>query len=288
MRIWLILLCLLATDVSAQEHPSTASEPQEAGNEIVVVGRETSEKQVSDFVKGLTWAPHARTIARFEGEWVCPLAFGLSVKYNRLITERMRKVARAAGVGLAAEPCTPNALVIFADDKLATVRQLERERPQMFPEDRVRLSEEPGPAIAWRVLGKIDLDGVRAHGIVARTTRPASRLVELVRPIFDLSVVVIERDAIEGFTTVQVADYAAMRVLTTANPARAQDSGAPTILSIMTTPKDQPAPVTLTTWDLSFLRSLYALPVGQSAAAQRGMIGDSMRRDFGTVPVRKP
>lgn len=158
----------------------------------------------------------------------------------------------------------------------------------MFPEDRVRPSEEPGPAIAWRVLGKIDLDGVRAHGIVARTTRPASRLVELVRPIFDLSVVVIERDAIEGFTTVQVADYAAMRVLTTANPARAQDSGAPTILSIMTTPKDQPAPVTLTTWDLSFLRSLYALPVGQSAAAQRGMIGDSMRRDFGTVPVRKP
>ena len=94
MRIWLILLCLLATEVSAQEHPSTASEPQEAGNEIVVVGREASEKQVSDFVRGLTWAPHARTIARFEGEWVCPLAFGLSVKYNRLITERMRRVAR--------------------------------------------------------------------------------------------------------------------------------------------------------------------------------------------------
>ncbi len=267
----------------AQEKPPSSAD---APDEIVVVGREAGEKQMRDFVRGLTWAPHARTIARFEGDWLCPIAFGLSVRYNQLLTERMRKVAKAAGIGLAPERCTPNAVAIFADDKRATVRQLERERPQMFPEDPIRLPDEPGRAIAWRVLGKVDIDGVRTHGVVARSTRPASRLVELVRPVFDLSVVVIERGSLEGFTTVQVADYSIMRLLTTANPARAQDSGAPTIVSILTTPKDQPTPVTLTAWDMSFLRALYALPMNRGAAAQRGLISDRMRRDLGSTPPK--
>ena len=69
------------------------------------------------------------------------------------------------------------------------------------------------------------------------------------------SLVVIQLDALRGLTTTQLADYAAMRVFARTQPSRLQRSTAPTILNIIDTPMNAQVPLTLTQWDLGFLRA---------------------------------
>lgn len=85
------------------------------------------------------------------------------------------------------------------------------------------------------------------------------------RPILVAAVVVIERDAVVGMTTTQLAGYAAVRTFARTDPQKVQGLSAPTILSILDAPDDTEVPVTLTQWDLGYLRGLYAAAPMRSA-----------------------
>jgi hypothetical protein len=100
----------------------------------------------------------------------------------------------------------------------------------------------------------------------------------MARPVYLMSIVVIERRGLDGLTTTQIADYAAMRAFSDASPARARETGAPTILTILETPMGSEMPLSMTAWDLSFLRGLYASPPSLFSNAQRGAIGAYMKR----------
>jgi hypothetical protein len=285
MRFWLSSMALLvAAPAIAQEKPAEAP----AGETIVVVGNEARDKQVQAFVRSLAFT-REDSLPRFELEKLCLAASGLSPRDDLLVTSRMRKVAAAAGLELGEEGCRPNAVAIFAGDKAEMIRELEKDRPDMFPADPTRLKVVPGPAQAWRVTGLVTRDGHSPDQLmITRTTKPGSRLVPPLRPVFDLSVVVIERGALDGLTTVQVADYALMRLLTPSNPARLPAEAPPTILKVLTTPMGQEVPVTMTAWDFSFLRSYYRSPSDRTATAQRGLIADSMRRDLDRTETAIP
>jgi hypothetical protein len=108
----------------------------------------------------------------------------------------------------------------------------------------------------------------------------ASRLKPSSRPDFLTSVVVVEVGALTGITTTQLADYAAMRLYSQANPARLANNGQQTILKIIDAPLDSQIPLTMTAWDLAFLKSLYRSEPLQYSTHQRAAIGREFRREL--------
>jgi hypothetical protein len=149
-----------------------------------------------------------------------------------------------------------------------------------------RLANGPGPAAAWHVKGMLTKDGTIVPKIGRRYinegTDTPSRLSPQTRPHFLAAVVVVELDALAGLSTTQLADYAALRAFTEADPARLTDSGAPTILTILDKPVGSEVPLSLTQWDLSFLTSLYASSNDAYANRQRsemkGMFKDELKK----------
>lgn len=287
MRIALLAASLfLALPAVAQE---TAKDDGESPSDIIVIGKETRET-ARDFVKAL---PPRRVaddpLARFSYAPVCPAAAGLGARLDAEITARMRRVAAAAKMPLAPEGCGTNALVLFADDKAEMIGALRREHPAYFMGAdgmSVDVPKGKGPATAWYVSNYVDRDGrpvaydADAGYHVVNSTLGPSRIHSTVRPVFIASVVVIERGALEGLSATQVADYAAMRAFTGADPARMKGTDAPTILTLLDSTMDTEIPITLTEWDMSFLRAFYAAPENQFGTRQRLAIGSHMAKEI--------
>jgi hypothetical protein len=256
-------------------------------DDIVVVGRDERDrdKQIHNFVRGLTVTPGTDPLGRFDREEVCPQAAGLPPQYNRAIADRIRQVATAARISLAKEDCRyPNALVIFASNKLAMIAALRKRYPWLFHDMRgapITIEREDGPAAAWHVEGLATRDGTvvpPGDPPQIRTTMASSRLQARARPVFLLSIVVIERRGVDGLTATQIADYAAMRTFTDATPARARTTAVSSILTVLDAPMGTPTPPTMTSWDLNFLRGYYDASPNSFARAQRGEIESYLKR----------
>jgi hypothetical protein len=203
-------------------------------------------------------------------------------------------VAGAAGLGVAPSGCTPNAIVFVTRNKREFIQTLNRRRPQSFetltPAQITRLAHSPGPAAAWQLEGLVDADGVplymdpqlgalRNNGFAS-----ASRIRAQTRSAFDAAALVVESRALEGLTTIQLADYAAMRLLAKVDPARLPANAPTTILNVLTTPMGSPAPITMTNWDLAFLRGLYGSEPDLQVSGQRSEIGRLVNRELQAGP----
>jgi hypothetical protein len=263
-----------------------AHEPPPAGSEsnVVVTGERGREQEISDFVAALASAPSNGQLARFEDR-ICPAAFGLSGPLREQVVTRMRRVSEAAGLRLAGEGCRPNVLLMVTRDKRAFVQALAARYPQYFGDDHENsaraVARQPGPASAWHARESVNADGqalTRQGGFaVNRTTRGQSRIAHSARPVFTTAAVVIEREALTGLSTTQLADYALMRALAQTDPSRLPASSPATILAVLEAPMGTELPLTLTRWDLGFLRGLYASRANLHANAQRGEIRDGVR-----------
>jgi hypothetical protein len=120
-------------------------------------------------------------------------------------------------------------------------------------------------------------DGVYEQRVWGSSTRikPAARQE------FSGAVVVVQADAIAGLTTTQLADYAAMRAFVRTDPAKLTASAANSILNVVTTPMGAPVPLTITAWDMSFLKAYYASRLNNFAANQRSEMREKMSQDLG-------
>lgn len=264
-----------ASPVAAQKPP-----PQpEAGSDIVVTGTRDRDRdrQVSSFVNALTKAPVGGQISRFE-ETVCPAAIGLTPRQNEIVAARLRTVAKAVGLKVGEEGCKPNVSVIVAQDRDAMVRDIRSKWTDPLG-DRVKVPNQPGPAVALHVEGLLDADGIpagvkqdegdgRSGFYTVELGQTSSRLRPASRPHFLGSILVVEPVALDGLTTVQLADYAAMRLLARTDPSRL-DKSASTILTLLDAPMNSAVPVTLTQWDFAFLKALYGSSPGTFANRQR-------------------
>lgn len=252
---------------------------QQSDDAIVIQGTRPSDHQVRDFVKALTSVPSYGQIGRFHAA-VCPVAMGLPQVQNDQIADRMRRVAAAATIKVAPAKCTPNAFVIVAPDKAAAITELQKRFPaylsQMTARQVRELADSPEPAAAWQVKGLLTADGLeaaKATGHDYYTVKSAdnpSHIKASSKPTFNASVVVIDVKAAAGLTLTQLADYAAMRTFADIAPARVKAVGVPTILGALGSPEDKLVPVTLTYWDLGFLKSLYSTDNSYLATYQRG------------------
>jgi hypothetical protein len=289
MRIQFLIPLLLASAAAPVAAAGQAEDQQQIdGQEIVVEGRRDIDRQVSNFVKALTDVPMSGQISRFD--WaVCPSVAGLSDRQNALAAQRIRQVADAAGIKVGKAGCKGNVLLLVAGDVPAMVKWLRSKHSDLFAgvtSRQLRELSRGGPAVAWHIEGRLDADGVevpfdRVTGqyTVERTDTP-SRISTTSRPHFAGAVVVVGNSALEGLTVVQLADYAAMRAFARTDPARLRESSPPSILSAIEAPMGSEVPITLTQWDLAYLKALYSATENRLAGQQRGEMSREMVKEL--------
>ena len=263
--------------------------PATQEGDIIVEGKQVKKEQVRDFISALTNAPNLGQIGRFHSP-VCPAVVGLPDQQARPIAERMRRVAAAGSILVAPAKCTPNVFLIVAPDKGDAIRQLRRQFPAYFTDLRDRqirqLADAPKPAAAWQVKGRVSADGTELKKVagagyyINEGTNSGSRIRAGTMPGFVASVVVVELQAIGGLSVTQVADYAAMRAFADTDPARAARSGAPTILTVLDAAGDQQVPLSLTHWDLGYLKSLYTTSNAHYVTYQRGDMENVLKKEL--------
>lgn len=282
------LALLFAGSSLAQSSEAAQPEPKA----IVVQGRRDRERQIRNFIRDLTPAKVHGQLGRFESS-VCPAVAGLSTGQEAIIAGRIRRVAQAAGMTVGKAGCHPNVILIVADDKAALVKRLEKERLDYFPSVRNQydfdaLKDPNTPVAAWqieitRAADGRDLqqdmsgsDAGRTGLYTLKTTEASTRLKPSTRQYYAASVVIVQADALTGLTTTQLADYAAMRAFVRNDPARIKDPTANTILNVIAAPMGASVPLTLTQWDLSFLKAYYASSLNNYAANQRSEMRGKM------------
>lgn len=290
-----LLCCVSSTlpfSAMAQEADTTRDSSQ-----IIVQGSRDIDREIDKFVSALSELPITRQLSKFEKS-VCPIVFGLPQAEDDAIAARMRKVAEAAGIRVSGADCVANVVVIITADKGAFLKALRRKRPEYFDAMEAmqvrQVLAQAGPATAWQLKGApLSARGTEIPfdimlGMYKNTSaEPETRLRAAARPQFDAAVVVIEANAVEGLTTTQVADYAAMRAYAGTNPTRLKTSSGTTILKVLEAPMGTEVPASLTRWDLGFLRGLYNSPDNLYAGAHRGAIAQEIRRQTEEKPPGK-
>ena len=263
-----LLLCLTAPAV-AQESEAKAEAERFGGVEIVVTGRErdVSERTITRQARTISRESDLRhtPLARF-ADRACPGVTGLKREYAEVVVTRLRWIAEDLGIPLHPEgACRANVILVFTEDGRADLRDIERRSrlvsQSLSAKERRELLEGEGPV---RVLNIVE-DRMRNGQPIPRR----ENLVQIpvgtqeggqsligggIRRVITSSMVFFDRDAIEGTTLHQLADYAAMRVFAQTRDAsgeKAPDS----ILSLFD--KDTVPPDGLTAFDRAFLTTLY-------------------------------
>ncbi len=285
MRIALLAIALLAAPAAAQDDAP-----------IIVTGQKDVEQQIEAFVGALTKTSPRGQIGRFETS-ICPGAFGMPDAQRAAVRDRIQAVAKAVGLKVGDADCTPNLVVVVADDKAAFLKALGKKHYYMFgdrtPAQVRKIIAESGPATAWQIQSMVNGDGRpvfnEADMPINRSTQRPSRITPPTRPAFMAAVVVVESKSLEGLSTTQLADYAAMRAFARIDPARIDASAPSTILRVLDAAADSEVPITLTQWDFGFLKGLYSSPNNLYAPSQRSEIGRAMeqemeRSDGGAAP----
>ena len=281
----LVLAVALPSSALAQQAPAEGDD----GTTITVTGNRDVRETIRDFVGALTPGRSSTPLAKFERQ-VCPRTIGLAPRLGDAVTQRMRRVAEAANIRVAGPKCVPNVVVVVTRDKQAFLQALDRQKDTYFdgiPLPRVRaLLRDPSSATAWQLNGPpVSANGMEiwfnevTQRYENRTTEATSRLKSPARPQFEAAVVVIDAKAIEGLSVTQLADYAALRAYTNADPKRLPADAPASILKVIDAPADAEVPLSMTAWDLGFLRGLYTAPPNNPANAQRSAIGSAVERE---------
>lgn len=286
----------LAGPVEAQQLRDLRSDPDAP---IVVSGSRSPREQVRDraveFVRQVGVARGQQAAARWLDP-VCPRVLGIADPYSGIVEQRMRAIAAEIGMLVAPEDCRTNVSVSFVGDAEALMREIDRRSPtrlQEVPVDvRDALIEGDAPIRWWYLTETRSRHRMRnapqavetTHGGIGGTggrsaeSSPALEVESLteynssiistygVRAIIDANVV-IDLDRVEGMALEAIAAYAAFVAFV---EVRTGDPRAPgSILGIFST---DPNTRSLTEWDMTFLRSLYRLPLDRSSRRHRGTL----------------
>ena len=265
--------------------PSVAQEQNSKRDDPIIVkgDREETEREARRQARDIIVDRNLRRqpLARFEKP-ICPGVIGLPKDLALPLIERIRAIANTVGVRAAdGTKCAPNLIVAFSGDGKADLAEMaERESSILdslpFSERKALLAEE-GPARAFSVVVTKSNSGMPLMGNPPSVqVTMASRLMLTIRRDIETSVVVIDADAADGLSIVQLADYSAMRTFARTRPPKSPGPLG-TILNLFDerNPLDQ-----ISAFDLAFLESVYS---GASARAGMSKI-QKVGQNFGMLP----
>ncbi|RNJ63417.1 MAG: hypothetical protein EDM03_03125 [Porphyrobacter sp. IPPAS B-1204] len=250
-----------------------AEPPPVKGDPIIVrppLTEAERHKQLRDFTREVIRPPRMKQpVAKFFYP-VCVSVIGLEAEAAGVIAARIRENAEALGVGADPKPdCTPTIRVAFmalaAGPPAGWLSMKSPQLAHLASYQRERVLAESGPVRAWNRVVVRDFNGqplmlatARAFGDQARfpdfaQIDPQSRTDPIVTTEITAAAVLIARDAADGLTLGQLADYATMRTLL-GTGAPEGVAPAPTILTLFSDPQ---TPAELTDFDRALVRELY-------------------------------
>jgi hypothetical protein len=248
-----------------------AEPPPFQGDPIIVRPPPTEaerHKQLRDFTREVIRPPRMnQPVAKFFYP-VCVQVLGLEAEAAGVIAARIRENAEALGVGADPKPdCVPTLRVAFMAPAAGPAAEwLTMESPQLAhlaSYQRERVLAEGGPVRAWNRVVVRDFNGQPIRLADARVIGgmdlapvpidPYSATDPIVTTEITAAAVLIAREAADGLTLGQLADYATMRTLL-GTGAPDGDTPAPTILTLFADPQ---APAGLTNFDRALVRELY-------------------------------
>ncbi|GAA0268220.1 hypothetical protein GCM10009127_04980 [Alteraurantiacibacter aestuarii] len=221
-------------------------------------------------------------LARFEDR-LCPGIIGLQEEYASMMIDRIRQNAVDLGVRVLPDNCTPNMLVIFSTDSLATMQNMVDRNPYIFqymqPEER-RALLQPAPVHVFANVELRTRDGMPVGRVRSLTEAPVvraqmahSRIYTPTRRDIASIMVIFDRDEVGGMSVMQLADYATMRGLAQTKPV--DGLAMRSILSLFE--PVGPYPESLTDFDRAYLRALYEWIPNLPAAAKLGNVNRQLR-----------
>ncbi len=299
-----IIALSLSTAATATKN---SSEKANDDSDIVVTGPKSVKKVIARFIDSAIATPkggkHAGQFARFTGA-ICPSVKGLSEENNLQIEERIRNVALASDIAVGRKSCAPNVHVNIVADGAEALSLIRKKRSDMFDSvplyKRDLIAKSGGPAYGWKRLDTISAEANVAQRPDNVTELPSdqidktyvptlysnvkSRIKKTVKQQITRSFLLIEKEALVGLTTVQIADFAAMRSLIESEQSTNSDTPSYSILSLFDDgngPGD--APETVSELDLALLSSLYNSPSDVSASMQSSAMIHKMTKELTAV-----
>jgi hypothetical protein len=285
----LYALAAAASAISA----SSAQLPAPADQAIVVEGVRDPRRRASDFLDKVIPPSFDAKLGRFEDP-ICPAAVGLPANLRDEVLARIRTVGAATRIPVSTGKCTPNLLLIVVPDKKEMIEGMRRERQAYLygvgPDRVKRMETSPEPVASWQVSEVIGADGIplRVDGDGFPrlfTTVPASRLTDTTRTRLLAGVVIVEKRALVGVSTRQLADYALVRTL---SPIQQREAQAPasSVLSLFNgSVRPEDAPQSVTWWDLALLKALASTRSDVIASVQRRELRDQIVNEMAKVPA---
>lgn len=213
-----------------------------------------------------------------DGDW-------LSEKLGLQLTERIRDVAFAAGVPVAAAKCRTNMLLVGVDSGAEFLRTLRSKDHSLlfglWPREVRQLIAATGPVRSWTITAVQNSDGAQApsssggNGYASDASEisrlpvyTSSKLKATTQRAIQTSVVVIDWPQMLGKSPNQIADYAAMRML-----AKSKSVEGGRLSGSILTLFDKAAttvPGMMTGADMVYLKTLYGIPADQFSRQQKG------------------
>jgi hypothetical protein len=249
-----------------------------------------------NYVSGITDLKENGALARWETP-VCPLVTGLPREQGEFVLERISQIARAAGVLLADEHCTPNLFIFLTAQPKQLAQAMDRRKHfvtfgDAAPLDVAEFIDTTRPVRVWYNTNPVPagfspntLPGpglppsVQIQGgggghqpPYVPTWEGESRVVSSMAYAFSIVYVIADQTQLRGVSLRQFADYVGMVGLAQIKPA-AHVHDAQSILKLFTGTL-QDAPAGLGDWDRAFLKSLYV--TNQRSRLQRSLITRSM------------
>jgi hypothetical protein len=268
----LLIAALLASPAVAQSGGNAPQQRAAKPNILVTPPPTKAERreELRDFAREVIRPPRMRhPVAKFAFP-VCVEVRGLTPEDGEAVAERIRENAEALGVGADRKPgCVPTVRVAFMGPAAGPPEGwLSATSPQLAhlaSYQRERVLAESGPVRAWNRIVVRDINGQPFMLDTARAFGDQSRFPDwtpidrqgatdpMVTTEITGAAVLISREAADGFTLAQLADYATMRSLVgTAAPEG--EVPAPTILTLF---DDADPPAGLTAFDTALARNLY-------------------------------
>ena len=294
---------VLATTASAQ--PVAEPRDDAVENVIVTAPRLRPEKALDTFI-----IAHAKTarpngkIARWK-DGICPLTIGLPAKFSQYVTQRIIRVAMAAGAPLAsAEPCRTNLIVLATAEPQALLDDIRRKNPMAlgfhYRSRAEKIATMSLPIQAWYgtvtedFRGRLFKDyptmnpGFESSGLLPTDfllpngmSVSGNRTGDGLKSQFTSAIIIVDTRRIAGQEIGPVSDYIAMLALSQGQYYDVcQD--IPTITNLMAAGcGPEMKPVALTDIDVTYLRGLYRMNAALSYIGQRGSIAFNMKKTLG-------
>lgn len=277
-------------DSVTESAPVPAADQRLGDNGDIIVAAPT-RKVIGNQVRAATGPVSQNVpIARFQDP-VCVAVGGLSNKVSSEIAQRMLDDADSVGITLAGDHCRPNTMVLFVDDAHAEVAKMAKSNHRALLgvglNARRALLKSEGPAFAWRLTEIRTRDGetsLPGDGPPTFNVAVASRVVQPVRQDVVTAVLIVERKAVVGKTSRQLADYAALRLF--AGARELPGGGLDTMLALFGGKAASPAQ--LTAFDRGYLRGLYTGGANAFAYTQRGRMAGAIARENGASAPATP